>query len=116
MPWTRGGSSRGARSAGPWPVVGCGGPVQALAPLPLFPRGEVTYRGAKAFLVEMRPASALLRLLVDPIELIYSPQGRLLEFRGLANVLDEEGDRYEARIVFDYPSSGPSAAQVGAAE
>jgi hypothetical protein len=75
----------------------------------LVPQGGVSYRGEDAFLVEMRPASALLRLLVDPIDLTYSADGRLLEFRGLANVCDEKGDRYEARIVFDYPSSSPSS-------
>jgi hypothetical protein len=76
----------------------------------LVPQGGVEYRGETAFLVKMRSASALLRLLVDPIELTYSADGRLLEFRGLANVCDEEGERYEARIVFDYPSRSSSTA------
>lgn len=81
----------------------------------LVPQGGVSYRGEEAFLVEMRPASALLRLLVDPIDLTYSADGRLLEFRGLANVCDEKGDRYEARIVFDYTPTSPSSLPVGAA-
>ena len=82
----------------------------------LLPQGEVAYGGEQALLIKMRPAAAILRWLVDPIELVYSPEGKLLEFRGLANVLDEEGDRYEARIVFDYPSDAPTAAQLGAAQ
>lgn len=77
----------------------------------LVPQGEVSYRGETAFLVKMRPAAALLRLAVDPIELVYSQDGRLLEFRGLANVCDEKGDRYKARIVFDYlDTAGPLVA------
>lgn len=68
----------------------------------LVPRGEVAYRGTEAILVLMKPASAFLRLLVDPIELVYDRGGRLLEFRGLSNVADGKGDRYKARIVFDY--------------
>jgi len=82
----------------------------------LIPRGEVTYRGQRAHLIKMRPASALLRLIVDPIDLTYSPDGRLLEFEGLANVLDEDGDRYEARIVFDYRSDEVAPALIGGAE
>jgi hypothetical protein len=81
----------------------------------LVPKGEVSYGGEKALLVKMRPASALLRLAVDPIELVYSTEGRLLEFRGLANVCDHEGDRYKARIVFNYPESVSAAARAGAA-
>lgn len=81
----------------------------------LVPQGGVSYRGENAFLVKMRPASALLRILVDPIDLTYSSDGRLLEFRGLANVCDEKGDRYEARIVFDYSPSSPETSLVGTA-
>lgn len=76
--------------------------------------GRVSYDGEPALAVRMRPAMALLRLLVDPIELTYSLDGRLLEFRGMANVLDPQGERYEARIVFDY-SAEQSAERVGAA-
>ncbi|MDH3255667.1 MAG: hypothetical protein OEM62_11790 [Acidobacteriota bacterium] len=81
----------------------------------LVPQGEQSHRGDRALLVSMRPASMLLRLAVDPIQLVYSLDGRLLEFRGLANVCDEEGDRYKARIVFDYPDSGLSGLAAGAA-
>jgi len=81
----------------------------------LVPQGDVSYQGERALRVEMRPASPILRLLVDPIDLTYSPDGRLLEFRGLANVCDEKGDRYEARIVFDYSPSSPSSLGVVAA-
>ncbi len=87
----------------------------------LVPEGETSYRGEPAYRVKMRPASAFLRILADPIELVYSPAGRLLEFRGLANVCDENGDRYQARIAFQYPESAPAqasarASAVGAAE
>jgi len=81
----------------------------------LVPQGETTYRGETGYRVKMRPASAFLRFLVDPIDLTYSSAGRLLEFKGLANVSDSEGERYQARIVFDYPQAAPSAVRVGAA-
>jgi hypothetical protein len=68
----------------------------------LVPQGRVEYQGEEALSVKMKPASRLLRLLVDPIDLVYGLDGRLLEFRGLSNVCDEEGDRYKVRIVFDY--------------
>ncbi len=80
----------------------------------LVPEGETSYRGEPAYRVKMRPASKLLRILADPIELVYSPAGRLLEFRGLANVCDENGDRYKARIAFQYPESGPAPSPVDA--
>lgn len=81
----------------------------------LVPEGEVQYRGDSAYLVRMKPVSALLRLLLDPVDLVYSRDGRLLEFRGLSNVFDEDGDRYKARIVFDYTSGGsdPVVASTG---
>ncbi len=76
----------------------------------LLPQGRVEYQGREALLVKMRPASLLLRLALDPIDLVYGLDGRLLEFRGLANVCDEDGDRYKARIVFDYGSKTASIA------
>jgi len=81
----------------------------------LRPQGEIAYGRQPAIAVRMVPASRLLRLLLDPIDLVYDRDGRLLEFRGLSNVTDEEGDRYKARIVFDYPDETPSTkmARVG---
>jgi hypothetical protein len=52
--------------------------------------------------LRMTPASAFLRLLTDPIDLVYSLDGRLLEFEGVTNIPDEAGERHLARIVFDY--------------
>jgi hypothetical protein len=77
----------------------------------LVPHGRVEHQGEEALSVTMRPANRLLRLLVDPIDLVYGLDGRLLEFRGLSNVWDEDGDRYLARIAFDYPDeTAPSKA------
>ena len=64
--------------------------------------------------LEMKPINALLRLLVDPIELVYDRQGRLLEFTGVTNIPDESGERHLARIVFTYPETIPDAPQVAA--
>jgi hypothetical protein len=87
----------------------------------LDPSGETLHRGELAYMVKMKPASALLRIAVDPIELVYSKGGRLLEFRGLSNICDEQGDRYKARIVFEYPhehmvDESPQIAQFGRVE
>lgn len=71
----------------------------------LQPRGRSTYGDREAVEITMKPANPLLRLLLDPISLTYDLEGRLLEFRGLSNVADPDGDRYKARIVFDYAST-----------
>lgn len=76
----------------------------------LEPEGRLSYAGVEAIAVKMKPANLFLRLLVDPIELIYDLDGQLLEFRGLSNVADREGDRYKARIVFDYSGSASTSA------
>jgi hypothetical protein len=76
----------------------------------LVPQGRVDYRDEEALAVKMKPANGLLRLVVDPIDLVYGLDGRLLEFRGLSNVCDEEGDRYKARIVFDYSNDNERSA------
>jgi hypothetical protein len=73
----------------------------------LEPQGELVFNGSKAIRVTMKPANVLLRLLVDPIDLTYSVEGRLLQFKGISNVVDREGDRYKARIVFDYAGAAP---------
>ncbi len=83
--------------------------IQRFVKFRLVPQGRTDYRGEPALRVEMKPANALVRLLVDPIDLVYGLDGRLLEFRGLANVCDEDGERYQARIVFDYPDGGREA-------
>ena len=63
----------------------------------------------------MRPANPLLRLLVEPIRLLYDGERRLLEFAGISDIRDEDGDRHLARIVFEYPRGGePPASSLGA--
>lgn len=64
--------------------------------------------------LRMIPANALIRLLAEPIELLYDSKGRLLEFRGVTNIPDNEGERHLARIVFDY-GSGEAVADTGIA-
>lgn len=71
----------------------------------LDPQGPAVTAEGEAVLVRMRPASRFLRLLMDPVHLLYDLDGRLLEYRGLSNVWDEDGDRYKTRIVFDYSST-----------
>lgn len=72
--------------------------------------GETTFRGRPAVELRMRPANPFLRLLVDPIRVVYSRDRRLLEFRGISDILDDDGERLRARIVFDYPRASGLAA------
>jgi hypothetical protein len=65
--------------------------------------------------LRMKPANALLRLLVDPIELVYGLDGRLLEFEGMTNIPDDRGERHLARIIFEYPDAADSSTRVAAA-
>lgn len=49
-------------------------------------------------------ASRMLRLLVDPLHLVYDrATRRLLSFSGITAINDETGHSHRARIVFDYP-------------
>lgn len=72
--------------------------------------GQLTYDGKPALELRMRPASFLLRLLVDPIRLVYDEQRRLLEFAGISDIRDDAGDRHVARVVFEYPQAGGATA------
>ena len=71
--------------------------------------GEVQFEGKPAVQFKIEPDS-LLRLLVDPLVLTYDPQSRrLLEYRGIANVMNPlTGKPYNARI--DYYSKPPDDA------
>ncbi len=72
--------------------------------------GPVTYDGKLALALRMRPANFLIRLLVDPIRLIYDEQRRLVEFAGISDIRDDEGERHVARVIFEYPQAGGATA------
>ena len=56
--------------------------------------------GESQFVLEVD--SALLRLVVDPITVVYSTSDRmLLRYSGLSNVRDEAGDNYDVSIIYD---------------
>ena len=76
--------------------------------------GETAFDGRLAVELRMRPANPLLRLLVDPIRLVYDNRRRLREFAGISDIRDDEGNRYLARIVFEYPSDGGAGEALGA--
>jgi hypothetical protein len=63
--------------------------------------GETQFEGKPAVLLKVDPDS-LLRLLVDPLILTYDPQSRrLLEYRGISNVMNPAtGKPYNARIAY----------------
>ena len=76
--------------------------------------GEVEVDGRPALELRMRPANPLLRLLVDPIRLVYDEQLRLREFAGISDIRDDDGNRHLARIVFEYPVEGAATERLGA--
>lgn len=71
--------------------------------------GDTVFEGRPAVLLKVEPDS-LLRFLVSPLILTYDPQSRrLLEYRGISNVINPAtGKPYNARI--DYYSKPPDDA------
>ena len=66
---------------------------------------DTTFEGQGAVIVKVKPNS-LLSLLADPLFLTYSPSGKLLEYKGISNILDPEtGKVYSVDVVF--PSTAP---------
>ena len=65
--------------------------------------------GRAVLKIRVEPDS-LLRLVVDPLDLVYAIEPvQLLEFRGRTNIRNAKGGRYDARIVFgpESPADGP---------
>ena len=57
----------------------------------------------------------LLRLLMEPIELAYDSHSQhLMQYRGLANVSDDNGDSYRVNIRYQYPF--PAGTRLAAGE
>lgn len=70
--------------------------------------GETLWEGQTAVKLRVEPDS-LLRMLVDPLELVYEPKSRkLLEYRGVSNIHDDSGEPYNVRVI--YPSAKPADA------
>lgn len=71
--------------------------------------GETRFDGKAAVKLRVEPDS-LLRLLADPLDLVYEPaQRQLLEYRGISNIHDPAtGSAYNARII--YPDQPPADA------
>lgn len=69
---------------------------------------DTTFEGVPAVRLRVEPDS-ILRYVLDPLELTYEPKARkLLEYRGIANIHDEKGKAYVARI--SYYSKAPADA------
>ena len=45
----------------------------------------------------------LLSMLVQPIQLVYDSDRRLMQYRGISNIRDAEGRSQEVRIDYEYP-------------
>lgn len=73
--------------------------------------GDERFEGATAVLLRVEPAS-LLRLLVDPLDLLYDPATRrLLEYRGVSNILDPATAKVYPRVRIRYSSKAPAEAR-----
>lgn len=61
---------------------------------------DTTFEGAPAIRLRVEPDS-FLRYVLDPLELTYEPKAKkLLEYRGIANIHDDKGKAYVARISY----------------
>ena len=77
-------------------------------------RLQKTSANEQQLVLSMRLQSRLLSWLLDPIELTYErPTQRLLRYRGLSNILDEQGNSYKADIRYQYPAAMPVNASSG---
>lgn len=66
---------------------------------------KVRLAGRDAYHMRVEHDSFLVRMLIDPILLWYDADTlRLMEYRGISNIHDPSGGRYDARIV--YPQTG----------
>ncbi|NBY52327.1 MAG: hypothetical protein EBQ53_01255 [Betaproteobacteria bacterium] len=73
--------------------------------------GDASFEGAPAALLRVEPDS-LLRLLVDPLDLVYDPVSRrLLEYRGVSNILDPATSKVYKRVRISYSAKPPAEAK-----
>jgi hypothetical protein len=64
----------------------------------------VKRKGRRVLCLRMEPEAALLSLFTDEVLLYYDMQKRyLVEYVGISNITDADGDTQEVRIVFDPP-------------
>jgi hypothetical protein len=72
---------------------------------------DETFEGAPAALLRVEPDS-LLRLLVDPLDLLYDPSTRrLLEYRGVSNILDPATGKVYKKVRISYSAKPPAEAK-----
>jgi hypothetical protein len=73
--------------------------------------GEERFEAAPAALLRVEPDS-LLRFLVDPLDLLYDPSTRrLLEYRGVSNILDPATSKVYKKVRIRYSSTPPAEAR-----
>lgn len=73
--------------------------------------GELTVDQTPAVRLRVEPDS-LLRLLVDPLELVYDRQGtRLISYRGVSNIIDPRTQQVYKQVVITYGGSAPAEAR-----
>jgi hypothetical protein len=50
----------------------------------------------------MKTQSAILRLFAPKLEVWYSPEGKLMRYRGLSNLSDDKGNNQNVEITYTY--------------
>lgn len=72
---------------------------------------DETFEGAPAALLRVEPDS-LLRFVVDPLDLLYDPATRrLLEYRGVSNILDPATGKVYKKARISYSAKPPAEAK-----
>jgi len=67
---------------------------------------DLNYGSKPAILVILEPENFLLRMIVDPIKIIYNVSTkRILEYAGISNINDESGKSY--KVILKYAETGP---------
>lgn len=73
--------------------------------------GDDTFDGAPAAVLRVEPDS-LLRLIIDPLDLLYDPaKRRLLEYRGVSNILDPVSGKVYKKARISYTAKPPAEAR-----
>ena len=73
--------------------------------------GETTFEQTPAVKLRVEPDS-LLRLVVDPLELVYDREGtRLISYRGVSNIIDPRTDQVYKQVVITYGGPVPPEAR-----
>lgn len=71
---------------------------------------DIEFEGRDAVRIKMTLDNVVLRWLLEPIWLVYDAETqRILEYKGITNVNNDEGKNFHARILYQYPDNFAAA-------